>query len=596
VLFVALFGASFVYAQTQLPPLGNTNPPINDSASGQVKSGGLSVGSLIVNGDNVTLDGNLSIQTNGSGVELGFQGSGATNINSNTGGTFFIRNQSVGSLRLGTSNTDRLSILSDGRVGIGLSTPTAGLLLEVNGSVGAPLYCDENALNCIDVANVVDRSTGNVGIGTAAPNSAKLVIETGGENTLGARFLSNGNAFLDITPSNTTGFDTVLSTFNNRDFVIQTGTAGTAGNVVTNVTGGSLLVGTNDLSPGLKLDVAGKVGATEYCDANGLNCTTPAAIVAGAAGDNLGNHTATTQVRGTFGTAALPSYAFGTDTNTGIYRFGTDDIGFAGGGVPLLSLTGSRLASTHPLRGPNATAALPTFAFTSDADTGIYRTASNQLGISTGGGLRATFNSTGIVLPTTLRVTAAAAPTATTHLTNKAYVDAQLAVAGDNLGNHLATATLNLNGNRLLNAASPTFTGGIDQVQSGTYDIWIQGEGIGGAANRNLALLGLRSADLLYLNYNGEYSGGVHIGTNATGIDLENNGDARFSGRITAALAPTIGGHLANKTYVDAQVASASGGDNLGTHIATADIRARYLQNHNKPIGYLNRRGFTSNI
>ncbi len=37
-------------------------------------------------------------------------------------------------------------------------------------------------------------------------------------------------------------------------------------------TSGNVGVGTNNLSPGLKLDVEGKVGAVEYCDKDGLKC------------------------------------------------------------------------------------------------------------------------------------------------------------------------------------------------------------------------------------------------------------------------------------------------------------------------------------
>ncbi len=41
-------------------------------------------------------------------------------------------------------------------------------------------------------------------------------------------------------------------------------------------------------------------------------------------GDNLGNHTATTAILATTGTAATPSYTFATDTNTGLYSAGPD--------------------------------------------------------------------------------------------------------------------------------------------------------------------------------------------------------------------------------------------------------------------------------
>lgn len=46
----------------------------------------------------------------------------------------------------------------------------------------------------------------------------------------------------------------------------------------------------------------------------------------------------------------------------------------------------------------NGSAAAPGFSFASDPDTGIYRIGANELGIATGGTLRATVNSTGLTV------------------------------------------------------------------------------------------------------------------------------------------------------------------------------------------------------
>ena len=54
--------------------------------------------------------------------------------------------------------------------------------------------------------------------------------------------------------------------------------------------------------------------------------------------------------------------------------------------------------------------------------------------------------------------------------------------------------------------------GHIRQDTNDSYDIWIQGAGTDGG--RNLALMGYKSTDTLYLNYGGEYAGGVIIGGN----------------------------------------------------------------------------------
>jgi hypothetical protein len=53
---------------------------------------------------------------------------------------------------------------------------------------------------------------------------------------------------------------------------------------------------------------------------------------------------------------------------------------------------------------------------------------------------------------------------------------------------------------------------------SATYDVWLQGSPIGTAVGdgRNLALVGRSSDDVLFLNWNGEYTGGVTIGSATT--------------------------------------------------------------------------------
>jgi len=48
------------------------------------------------------------------------------------------------------------------------------------------------------------------------------------------------------------------------------------------------------------------------------------------------------------------------------------------------------------------------------------------------------------------------------------------------------------------------------------YDVWIQGRSTGGLAggnSRNLALLGVKGTDRLYVNYGNEYAGGTVLGT-----------------------------------------------------------------------------------
>ena len=99
-------------------------------------------------------------------------------------------------------------------------------------------------------------------INTTPSGGARMTLNSGGENTVAIRLLSDTNGFLDILPTDTAGFDTVLNTLNGRDIALNP------------TSSGNVSINSNVVSTGLALDVTGRVGATEYCDENGTNCTT----------------------------------------------------------------------------------------------------------------------------------------------------------------------------------------------------------------------------------------------------------------------------------------------------------------------------------
>ena len=117
-------------------------------------------------------------------------------------------------------------------------------------------------------------------------------------------------------------------------------------------------------------------------------------------------------------------------------------------------------------------------------------------------------------------VTAATAPTAGGHLTNKTYVDAK--VTG-----FLSTGGGTLTG--ALTGTSATFSGGVTAAS-------FSGQIIGGAVSGTT----------------GTFTGAVSTGA------LSSSSTGSFSGAVTASTAPSLGGHLTNKTYVDAKVLGAA--------------------------------------
>ena len=105
------------------------------------------------------------------------------------------------------------------------------------------------------------------------------------------------------------------------------------------------------------------------------------------------------EVRGDNGSVNDPSFTFTDDEDTGIYRQDANSIGFAAGGSEVARLGSFGLRGNDSgdvynwdaFRGNNGSALSPTFSFDDDSDTGIYRSNTNEISISTGNNTAATF-------------------------------------------------------------------------------------------------------------------------------------------------------------------------------------------------------------
>jgi hypothetical protein len=82
------------------------------------------------------------------------------------------------------------------------------------------------------------------------------------------------------------------------------------------------------------------------------------------------------------GTVALPSYSFTSDPNTGLYRPVADTIGFSAGGIQQATINTTTHLSVHE-GGPAA----PSINFIGNLNTGIYSQEAAKMGVSTGGAL-----------------------------------------------------------------------------------------------------------------------------------------------------------------------------------------------------------------
>ena len=99
------------------------------------------------------------------------------------------------------------------------------------------------------------------------------------------------------------------------------------------------------------------------------------------------------------GTASLPSPAYASDPNTGLYRIGADNLGVTTGGTLAWDWDTARALSALPIFAASGSAAAPGLAFSADAgnDSGFYYIGANNLGASAGGTLRWDWNTARIL-------------------------------------------------------------------------------------------------------------------------------------------------------------------------------------------------------
>jgi hypothetical protein len=107
----------------------------------------------------------------------------------------------------------------------------------------------------------------------------------------------------------------------------------------------------------------------------------------------IGN-TASTTILLQDGDVTNPALSFIDDINTGIWRPTANNFTIVTNGVERFRAATTFVRSSLPHRFTDGSVSSPSLTFNSDTDTGIYRVANDQLGITTGGSRRATFGAT----------------------------------------------------------------------------------------------------------------------------------------------------------------------------------------------------------
>jgi hypothetical protein len=315
-------------------------------------------------------------------------------------------------LAFDTAGVQRM-VISNGNVGIGKATPVVAL--EVVGDVSATTYngpggtqsaphytfSDDRTTGLFfPGANMIGLSAGgtervrisngNVGIGTTTPANALDVAGT--LRVIGAAgdlTFTNGTISLAGVPviSSTGVLSNATNTSNSIGGVTLSNTnIAYAGTITGSTAGASNRIGGVTLS-NTDITYAGAISNTVNTTSNTIG------------GVTLSN----TVVRVGNGTDSVPTIAFSSDTDTGLYRFGAGTIGVVSGGNAVARLstassifyTGALTTltlSNRQLLAQNGTAAAPSHSFVVRPDMGLYLAAADQLGVSIGGVVRSTFS------------------------------------------------------------------------------------------------------------------------------------------------------------------------------------------------------------
>jgi len=393
-----------IYFATKQDTTGDSRPTeamrIDDS--GRVGIGDASPGSpLDVKSGEAANTANFNSTNGATNITLESDGSLIGQFEFASTGTSQIVTRTVSSLALGVNNSQKLIISgSSGFVGIGEPSPDEMLHLTSTGAVGIKLEADSNnsgqedayiilstdnasivaelaitsnagdritgglanatilgattaspvQLFTTDIARLTVAAGGNVGIGDTAPG-APLEVSAGsgkGQGSFGyggvmiaASSASaqeyDGASSITWGPKISISNETATSTRTGAgiSFVHRNGSSGVAAIVSTNaatdradlrfITRGA----GNAIAERMIINDDGKVG---------IGTASPSEMLHVASDARIGG-----TIRVGDGSAAAPSYRFTNDTNTGMFKEGTDSIGFAVAGVKVATMNDNTL-------------------------------------------------------------------------------------------------------------------------------------------------------------------------------------------------------------------------------------------------------------
>lgn len=325
---------------------------------------------------------------------------------------------------VGNGGTTGIAIASSGNVGIGTTSPAKALhvaqsnafqlRLENTGAGGGFWNIGESnsgwgsggdkllfvpGTDDSTAAAVVFQDDGNVGIGVLAPEQkldvqGKLQLRGNTKSIISSSTAAN-REILEIRGKETIASGAGINLYGDLDSSAPGEIKLFTGNATRLTVDNTGKVGIGTITPAVALDVdTGVVNASAICDENNANCID---LSAGVAGDNLGNHTATTNI-------LMSGNRLVTDADQDTYFKSTSDdqIDFVVGGSNGLrmwaqgldtNLTGSFFLRTDAAGG----ATNPAYSFAGDLDTGLFRPVADNIAITTNGSEKVRITATGEV-------------------------------------------------------------------------------------------------------------------------------------------------------------------------------------------------------
>lgn len=227
------------------------------------------------------------------------------------------------------------------------------------------------------------------------------------------------------------------------------------------------------------------------------------------------------QVRALDGTAGAPSYSFTSDPNTGVFNTAADNIGVSTGGSLRWTFGTAAHVSTLPIRGQSGAANAPMFTFTGDTNTGMYRLGNGQIGLTTLGTNRFTLTTTELTLTLPYQGPSQSAGTPTFSWSGDPNTG-MYNVGADNLG-FSAGGTLRFDISTTALTSTLPFLGPAGSAAAPTYSF---------SGDPNTGLWGT-GGDVL----NFSTGGSTRFGLGSAGEILDASGSAGTTGQV-----PTSGG------------------------------------------------------